>query len=74
MNRRTIVPIISIFIYLAIYLLIVLLKPPGHDPLREIHSITHPLLIKLAEDNHFRHYSLPENVSGKNYTVYSLQE
>jgi hypothetical protein len=61
MNRRMLVPIISLLIYLAIYFLVVALKPPGHDPLRDLHSTTKPLLVDLTKDSHFQHWPIPSH-------------
>lgn len=72
MNRGIVVPIISLLVYLAIYFLIVFLKPPGHDPLRDLHSITQPILNNLEKDPHFKHVPIPEHFSTLNYSTATL--
>jgi hypothetical protein len=44
MNRRCLAPFISVFIYLGIYLLVVLLKPPEYDSIRELVESTKGVL------------------------------
>jgi hypothetical protein len=61
MNRRTIVPFISILFYVFIYAIIALLKSPSHDSIRELQISTAEPLNYLMKSQSFRLIRLTEN-------------
>lgn len=61
MNRRFIVPFFSVLFYFFIYALIVLLKPPSHDHIRQMHVATSDSLGHLAQLQEFRSIPIEAN-------------
>jgi len=51
--KGIVVPLMSVALYLLIYAVIVLVKPPTTDHIRNLHTSTHPLILSLTNIIHF---------------------